>query len=182
MAGGIGLQPCLPPFRTIFGGLAFAGLMAVGYACSDTNGGSSRTSTGGDTSSGPARAARPARRERHDGERHDDERNDDGQHVERRRRRRDDHEHGIRRAAPRRRRPAWAAPASGTGGAGGSGSDMACGSNGQPYTGPLLGRCAPTSCTDEVRDASVGKGGFLTLDDFETAGFTAPVTDGAPSA
>jgi predicted chitinase len=62
------------------------------------------------------------------------------------------------------------------GGAGGSGNNQACGSNGMPYTGPLLGRCSPMSCTDRNCGTSVGKGGFLTLDDFEIAGFTTPVT------
>jgi len=58
----------------------------------------------------------------------------------------------------------------GTGGAGTGGAGVggvACGSNGQPYTGPLLGRCDPLSCTDRNCGTSVAKGGFLTLDDFE---------------
>src|SRR5689334_22162245 len=169
-------------FRTIFAGLAFAGLMALGYACSDTNGGSSRTG-GGDTTSGGAGGGSTT--------------TSSGTTSS-----------GTTSSTTTSSGPTTTGPtttsgagggstttstgsaggttstttgmggASGTGGAGGSGNSMACGSNGQPYTGPLLGRCAPTSCTDKNCGTSVGKGGFLTLDDFETVGFTTPVTGG----
>jgi len=49
----------------------------------------------------------------------------------------------------------------GTGGGG-----QACGWSGQ-YSGPLLGRCDPMSCTDGTCGIAVAKGGFLTLDNFE---------------
>ncbi len=78
-----------------------------------------------------------------------------------------------------------ASGSSGTGGSGGS--TQACGWSGT-YTGPLLGKCA-TTCTDGNCGTSVGKGGFLTLDDFEgvmpgtvtgtgTIGITWPSRDG----
>ncbi len=57
----------------------------------------------------------------------------------------------------------------GSGGSGGGfgGGGPACGWSGT-YTGPLLGKCA-AACTDGTCGTSVGKGGFLTLDNFEGA-------------
>src|SRR5258706_11776000 len=163
-------------FRTIFAGLAFAGLMAASYACSDTNGGSSRTGTGGDTSSGAGGAGTGTTGTTSSGTTSSGT-TTSGSTTS-----------GAGGGATTTSTGSaggttstttgMGGTGSGTGGAGGSGSNMACGSNGQPYTGPLLGRCSPMSCTDRNCGTSIGKGGFITLDDFETLAPTAPVTTG----
>jgi chitinase len=138
---------------------AAVAVLGTGYACSDTPAGSSRTTTGGDTGAGGTSDVTTT--------------GAGGNGTT-----------GTPTGAGGQSTTATATSTTGaggsgpgTGGAGGSGgSSVACGSNGQPYTGPLLGRCSPMSCTDKNCGTSVGKGGFLTLDDFETSGFTTPVT------
>ena len=71
----------------------------------------------------------------------------------------------------------------GTGGSGGSGTGgtggtpSACNTRtSSPYSGPLLGRCNPMSCTDGKCGQAVARGGFFTLDDFEgLPSATAPI-------
>ena len=87
---------------------------------------------------------------------------------------------GRRAAAPGaagRAGPARAAPGAAGRAARGGSPPSACNTRtATPYSGPLLGRCNPMSCTDGKCGQSVGKGGFLTLDDFEgLPSATAPI-------